>query len=167
MTYSSSSKSATGKQNSGSGKNVSFAHLDQSASGDDEGIEESEDDQYVPSNSSKKRSHEEMEKERRVPRNAPLRRSRTANIDSPSPNPPKVCALRSRHLRSPISIGGSRRTEDEVAQEALKAQALFLLVPKRKLDDLTFDPFKIRYREMLIKTPPSNSHCWPLSHCSS
>lgn len=75
ITYSSSSKNATGKQNSGSGKNVSFANIDQSASGDDEGIEESDDDQYVPSNTSKKRSHEEIEKERRVPRNAPLRRS--------------------------------------------------------------------------------------------
>ena len=72
ITYASTSKTS-GKQSTMSGKIVSFATLDQSD--DDEGIEDSDNDQYKPSNSSKKRNHEDLEKEQRARRNAPLRRS--------------------------------------------------------------------------------------------
>jgi len=89
-TYSSSSNKAAKNQNANSGKNVSFAHLDRTASGDEDNqLDDSEDGQYVPANSSKKRSREDTETEPGARHNVPLRRSRTTNIDSPSPSPSK------------------------------------------------------------------------------
>ncbi len=75
-TYSSSSNKAAKNQSANSGKNVSFAHLDRTASGDEDNqLDDSEDGQYVPANSSKKRGHEDMETEPGARRNVPLRRS--------------------------------------------------------------------------------------------
>lgn len=87
-TYSSSSSKAAKSKNANSGKGVTFADLNRSASGDeDDDFNNSEVVELSHPASSKKRTHKAMENEQDARRNAPpLRRSRTTNIDSPSPS---------------------------------------------------------------------------------